>query len=141
MIIDRSRPQTLGVKKKSVLRFGEVPKSPGMWAGRRALMAVDRPLFELSFWCGTCPFLFERLDSGADRVVEDIHFTGRLANGLTAVDEEVVTHFSSLLPRATYIPLLLEVTPRLVEPSGSDDYFAHEQIATFLGPTHDPKTH
>lgn len=31
--------------------------------GRRLLVVDGDPAFELSFWCGTCPFLFRRLDT------------------------------------------------------------------------------
>lgn len=30
-----------------------------------------------------------------------------------------------------YVPVLLEVTPRLVRPADADDYFSHEQVTTW----------
>jgi hypothetical protein len=52
---------------------------------------------------------------------------------------------SPLLPESGYLPLLLQVRPRLVYPAGSGDYFAGEQVATwgvddFWGLPHYPRT-
>jgi hypothetical protein len=61
-VIISSRPVTsLGAPQGSRLRFGEEPKPPEAWAGRRLLWLDDRPAFELTLWCGTCPFIFRRL--------------------------------------------------------------------------------
>lgn len=53
--------------------------------------------------------------------------------------------FGRLLPKGPYLPLLLEVTPRLVRPVEPGDYFAHEQVATwgidaFWGLPENPRT-
>lgn len=36
-----------------------------------------------------------------------------------------------MLPKSDYTVLLLEVTPRLVEPGSPSDYFSHEQVTTW----------
>jgi len=55
----------------------------------------------------------------------------RLEAGLDAIDADVVATFSEVVPEGRYLPLLLEVSPRLVRPvSGPEDSFAEEQVAT-----------
>jgi hypothetical protein len=44
-----------------VVTIGEADKANGASAGRRLLSVNGRYAFELGFWCGTCPLLFERL--------------------------------------------------------------------------------
>lgn len=78
----------------------------------------------------TCPVLFQRLD-GATRTLSAAGLEDRLGQGLTGIDPEVVAAFAELLPAAVYFPMLLQVTPRLVTPVAGDDYFAHEQVATW----------
>jgi hypothetical protein len=126
------------------LRFHEEAKKPGGFAGRRVLSLDGSPAFDLSFWCGTCPFLFERLE-GANQKLSLDHLAHRLGEGLSNIDEEVVAAFSAVLPADDYLPLLLSVTPRLVTPMHPGDYFAEEQVSTwgvdqFWGLPHSPKT-
>jgi hypothetical protein len=99
------------------------------------LVLDDEPAFERSFWCGTCPFLFRRL-KGARQTLslepqswEDLR--ERLARRLTEPDGAVVEAFAALLPEDDYLPLLLQVEPRLVVPGQDGDYFSHEQVATW----------
>ncbi len=95
------------------------------------------PAYELSFPCGTCGFLFRRLQGSKDTLpVEKLR--ERLADGLSALDEEVVTSdeevvtsFGQLLEEGTYLPLLLTVMPRLVAPAQPGDYFAEEHLSTW----------
>lgn len=86
--------------------------------------------FQLSPWCGTCPFLFERLE-GANQTLSIPALSQRLAQGLEDVDAEIVGTFSRLLPVGVYLPLLLEIQPQLRLPSGPGDYFAEEQLSTW----------
>lgn len=113
-----------------VLRFGEEPKAEGVWAGRRLLYLEDRPAYELSFWCGTCGFLFRRLE-GANATVSVGELTERLTAGLDDVDTAVVEAFSNLLERGRYLPLLIEIQPTSVSPLKTGDYFAEEQVSTW----------
>jgi hypothetical protein len=94
-----------------------------MWLG-------EKPAFELSFWCGTCPFLFKRLE-GANETVSLEDLESQLGAGLDGLDEEIINRFAALLPSAEYVPLLLEISPRLVRPVEDGDYFAEEQVATW----------
>jgi hypothetical protein len=122
-------PRKLGVEAAR-LRFGEEAKPDGAWAGRRLLWVDERPAFELSFWCGTCPFLFKRLE-GSNETVSLAELERQLATGVEGLDEDVINQFGALLPLGNYVPLLLSVQPRLVRPSDGGDYFAEEQVATW----------
>jgi hypothetical protein len=90
----------------------------------------DEPAFELSFWCGTCPFLFKRLE-GSNETLSLAALERHLAEGVDGVDEAVIDRFASLLPPGEYMPLLLRVRPRLVWPVAPGDYFSEEQVATW----------
>lgn len=61
MLLDADGFRTLGTDHPRLV-FGKDAKAEGTWAGRRVLLLDDRPAFELSYWCGTCPFLFRRLE-------------------------------------------------------------------------------
>ncbi|MBU2665237.1 hypothetical protein KOI35_17170 [Actinoplanes bogorensis] len=83
----------------------------------RFLLVDGKPAFELSFWCGTCQILFQRQQGSTET--------------FSAEGDDPVEAFGGLLPRGDYQPLLLEIRPRLVQPSGPGDYFAEEQVATW----------
>jgi hypothetical protein len=61
MLLAVDAPKVLGNATEPRLRFVEAEKSDPAWVGRRLLTVDNVPAFELSFWCGTCQFLFERL--------------------------------------------------------------------------------
>jgi hypothetical protein len=122
-------PSRLGAQA-SRLRFGEDAKQEGSWAGRRLLWLDDEPAFELSYWCGTCPFLFQRL-SGSNETVSIAKLERELAEGLDGLDASIIRAFSQLLPEGEYVPLLLAVQPRLVQPLEPGDYFSSEQVLTW----------
>jgi len=70
--------------------------------------------------------------------------TDRLNQGLDSCDPDVIDAIGLNLPTARYLPLLLEVRPRLIEPGGPGDYFTDEQVATWgidpaTGSPEDPK--
>jgi hypothetical protein len=131
VLLDVMPPTRLGVEaSRAVVRFGEAPKAPGTWAGSRLLWVDDRGAFESSYWCGTCPFLFQRLD-GATRTLSLAALADALADGIDHVDATVVDMFAGLLPDGTYLPMLLRVRPTLVSPGEDGDYFTHEQVATW----------
>ncbi|MEU7820551.1 hypothetical protein [Catellatospora sp. NPDC049133] len=130
MLISAGPVQSLGTESEPRLRFGEDAKPDGAWRGRRFLWLGDKPAYELSFWCGTCAFLFERME-GANETCSIADVEHRLTDGLHDIDQDVVTRFSELLPRGDYLPLLLSVEPRLVRPSQPGDYFAEEQVAVW----------
>jgi hypothetical protein len=129
MLLAVDSTKVLGDVTAPRVRFVEAAKSDSAWAGRRLLTVDDVPAFELSFWCGTCQFLFERLPGAM------LTFSSDDANSLTtgpgAFDGEVISRFGALLPEGEYQPLLLQVEPRLIYPAKSGDYFAEEQVATW----------
>ncbi len=129
MVFEVGEPRLLGSENPR-LTFGEEQKPEGAWAGRRLMFLDGAPAYELSFPCGTCQFLFRRMEGSNDTLpVEELR--ERLAVGLEELDEHVVTSFGQLLERGTYLPLLLTVQPRLVAPAQPGDYFAEEQLSTW----------
>lgn len=145
VILASSDIRRLGVDEgAAVLRFGEEPKAHGAWAGRRLLWLNGKAAFDLTFWCGTCPVTFERLQ-GATGTLSIAELEDKLRQGLGEIDSDVLGAFGELLPAGAYMPLLLQVTPRLVTPVAEGDYFAHEQVATwgidsFRGLPENPRT-
>ncbi|NMD57668.1 MULTISPECIES: hypothetical protein [Tsukamurella] len=144
MMISAAPQRRLGVPHdEATLRIGPIdPESP---MSTRHLFIEGSPSFELSFWCGTCPFLFERKTIGYN-ISDGREPLERLERGLDVVDDDVVTTFARLLPEGEYLPLLVEVTPELVAPYDDRDYFTHEQLATWgIDPTwglpQNPLTH
>lgn len=107
MLIATGPARTLGTDSPRLV-FGEEAKLAGSWAGRRLLQLDGSPAFELSYWCGTCQFLFRRLD-GATQTVSLADVEGTLRDGIDAIDDEVARRFGALLPTGTYLPILLEV--------------------------------
>jgi hypothetical protein len=111
--------------------------------GMRYLRLHDQRAYELSFHCGTCEFLFERLEGAKDTV--DVGALDRqFRAGLTRLDPAVITQLAPLIPAGPYLLMLLELTPELVIPAASNDYFVHEQLALwsvpqFWGLPHSPK--
>lgn len=57
---------------------------------------------ELSFWCSTCPFLFDRFEgSNTTHSIERLRRT--LADGLPDIDEQVVEAFSPPVRPGEYV--------------------------------------
>jgi len=128
-LLQAQRPRKLGSRKPAVT-IGEEEKTPGAWAGRRFLSVNGRNAFELSFWCGTCPLLFKRLE-GANGTLSIADLQQRLNDGISELDDAVISAFSALLPKGEYLAMLLNIEPTLVYPMGPGDYFAEDQDATW----------
>lgn len=68
----------------------------------------------------------------------------RLNSGLAQISDEVLRSYGKVLPKSSYTAVMLELTPRLVEPGTAADYFAHERVATWgyddSGAAEDPGT-
>ncbi|MFB6674399.1 hypothetical protein ACFCWG_18730 [Streptomyces sp. NPDC056390] len=124
-------PRRLGVPASEArLRIDAEPPKLGTGPGRRVLAVDGEPAFELSFWCGSCQFLFRRLE-GAHEKLSLESMQERLAGQLPDLDGGVLDAFGTLLPEGDYLPLLLSVEPHLVVPGQEGDYFSHEQVATW----------
>lgn len=144
MLLSTGPSRCLGVATDdATLRIG--PIDPASATSSRHLFLNGDPAFELSFWCGTCPFLFERKFGANTTVSGDRAPMERLERGLDAVEDDVIEVFASLLPEGDYLPLLLEVRPERVAPRDARDYFTHEQVSTwgidpFWRLPHDPRS-
>ncbi|MFD7629760.1 hypothetical protein ACFV7Q_27675 [Streptomyces sp. NPDC059851] len=132
MVIKSGEPRRLGGSAAEArLRFDAEGRETGDGPGRRLLVVDGEPAFELSPWCGTCPFLFRRLEAARQTLsLESVQerLTGTLAD---PGDGGVIDAFGALLPEGEYLPLLLRVEPRLITPGRAGDYFSGEQVATW----------
>lgn len=124
MLIKVGKPRTLGNSDTAVLRFND-DTTRG-----RFLRRDDEDAFKLSFWCGTCQFLFKRLE-GSNQTLSLPEIQTTLNTGLEHIDESVLEAFSQVLEPGTYLPMLLQIQPRLIAPGGSGDYFSEEQVSTW----------
>ncbi|MFJ9945236.1 hypothetical protein [Streptomyces erythrochromogenes] len=131
-MIRSGHARSLGVPgPEARLRFDTELQTIGGGPRRRLLMVDDEPAFELSFYCGTCPFLFRRLETATEKLsLESVQqrLTGALDD---PGDGGVIEAFGALLPEGEYLPLLLSVEPRLVVPGRDGDYFSGEQVTTW----------
>ncbi|GGV91396.1 hypothetical protein [Streptomyces massasporeus] len=128
-MIKTGDPCSLGVPASEArLNFDTELQELGGGPRRRLLMVDDEPAFELSFYCGTCPLLFRRLETAREKLSLE-SMQERLTGTLDDPDDGcVINAFSALLPEGEYLPLLLEVEPRLVIPGKKGDYFSGEQV-------------
>lgn len=92
-----------------------------------------KPAFVLFLRCGTCQFLFQRLE-GADQTLSLEGMQASLAGRVCDLDDGILHAFGSLPPEGIYLPSLFLVEPRSVTPGQEGDYFSNEQVATW-GPT------
>ncbi|MGW1710667.1 hypothetical protein ACWCP8_35640 [Streptomyces sp. NPDC002206] len=131
-MIKLGEPRRLGASAPEArLRFEAERRETGGGPGRRLLLVDGEPAFELSFWCGTCPFLFRRLETARQTLSLDSvqeRLTGTLAD---PGDGGVIEAFGALLPEGEYLPVLLRVESRLVVPGQEGGYFSGEQVATW----------
>lgn len=132
VMIKTGDARSLGVPASEArLNFDTELQELGGGPRRRLLMVDDEPAFELSFYCGTCPLLFRRLETAQEKLSLE-SMQERLAGKLDDPDDGgVIDAFGTLLPEGTYLPLLLEVEPRLVIPGREGDYFSGEQVTTW----------
>lgn len=101
----------------------------GHWPEWDRFLTVDgEPSYLLGNVCGTCGFLFERLDGGGIGLIQPWELAARLAEGLDSLPADVVETLAPLMPAGDYRVLLLRLRPRLAMPGGADDYFATEQV-------------
>ncbi|MEU4490148.1 hypothetical protein AB0H94_35650 [Streptomyces purpurascens] len=131
-MIKLGEPRRLGVPTPEArLNFEAERRETGGGPGRRLLVVDGEPAFELSFWCGTCPFLFRRLETARQTLsLESVQ--ERLTGALAEPDDGgVIDAFGALLPEGEYLPVLFRVEPRLVVPGQEGDYFSGEQVATW----------
>ncbi|MFJ7262380.1 hypothetical protein ACIQV2_19735 [Streptomyces globosus] len=131
-MIKTGDPRRLGVPASEArLNFDAELQELGGGPRRRLLMVDDEPAFELGFYCGTCPLLFRRLETAREKLSLE-SMQERLTGTLADPDGGgVIDAFGTLLPEGEYLPLLLEVEPRLIIPGREGDYFSGEQVTTW----------
>ena len=143
-VIARSAQVRLG-DAGAPLSFDDPEDRPaGAGPGARKLHLDGEAAFELSFWCGTCPLIFERL-IGANRTLSGDELQSRFNAGLSTIPPEVLEAVSVVVPEATYVPILFSTRPELVMPASPHDYFSQEQVAhrgvdAFWGMPENPHT-
>lgn len=130
MLVSVLPSRRLGVAERdAALRFG-VADQAEKWS-TRYLFRAGNPAFELSYWCGTCSFLFERQSGANGTMSETLGVLDELEGPVESFADGFFARFSSLLPEGDFLPLLLEVEPELVAPHDERDYFTHEQVETW----------
>ena len=65
MLLAAGEPMSLGSPTPRLM-FGEEMRPAGGGVGRRVLSLDEKPAFELSWWCGTCQFVFRHFDGAND---------------------------------------------------------------------------
>lgn len=95
--------------------------------------------------CGTCPFVFQRLEGANDKVSPQ-GLTNLLRAGVSRLEQPVTQRAMEILPVGEYKVLLLSCLPQFIAPSTHGDYFVEEQVKAWgpdtgeNGSTHDPKS-
>ncbi len=130
MLIEFRRGVKLGVpESRAALAVPTPEPSPGQAFPPRRLTVHGSDVFELSFWCGTCPALLRKL---AEPDAADLRFANLSLNaGLPRIEKRVLRAYGKVLPKSTYTVLLLDVHPELIMPGHERDYFVKEQVATW----------
>jgi len=95
----------------------------------RFLTIEGRPAYHIGNICGTCSFLFERLEGANTSISAAAAIPDKFSHGLKDADESVLNTIKHILPDGEYVVSLLEITPASVLPGSSSDYFTHEQVA------------
>lgn len=107
--------------------------------GERFLNIEQSRAYWLGYPCGTCNFVFERLN-GAQHKVSPHNLITNLSSGVIKLDDENFGEILEIIPDGNYIVLLLEMSPQLIIPGSLNDYFVNtEGINHFSGFHHHPK--
>ncbi len=139
-LVDQSRRTV--TSSNSPLRFENTGSQT--WPTWDRFLSVNGvKAYHLGNICGTCAFFFERLDAAA-HAVDVGALSSALAEGLVALDADLVASLSQLMPAGEYSVLLLDFQPLSVAIGDESDYFAAEQVESvgvdpYYGQPHDPK--
>jgi hypothetical protein len=141
MILDKI--ETSVYDSDSVLSF----ESDGInyWEGwDRFITIKGKRAFHIGNVCGTCNFVFERLD-GVNQSVNPEQAVNILNKGVEKLEKPLMKILEMIIPDGDYLAILSEVNPILTSPGDSNDYFANEQIdlcglIRMGGKPHSPKT-
>ncbi len=100
-----------------------VVEGGGSWPQWDRYLAIDgKKAFHIGNVCGTCRFLFERME-GANKSVNPEDVVGSLNSGIAALDPSFLSKLEKIIPSGEYRVLLSRVTPQLVTPGDQNDYF------------------
>lgn len=110
----------------------------------RYLTIENKRAYHMGNICGTCAFLFERLE-GANRNISATEIAERLNSGADIADPAFIAALSQILPTGSYRINFPTLTPRLISPGNPGDYFVEEQVALwgiepFWAFPHHPRT-
>jgi hypothetical protein len=81
------------------------------------------PAYQIAYSCGTCGMVLRREPAAPSTSMPATEVRDHLNAGLDELDGAVIEAFSSQLPRADYLVMLLDVQPQLATPGSIDDYF------------------
>lgn len=108
------------------VQFAHDGRSEGLFT--RYLTLRGERAYRLSFSCGTCAFLFERLGGFDQSSCHTAELDAILKRGVTDIDSTLFKKIALLIPAGEYRVLISTITPQLVAPCAADDYFSHEQV-------------
>lgn len=141
IIVDRAVKDV--AKSSSRLAF-DTGGCGGLPIWDRYLTVDGKRAYHLGNLCGTCRFLFERME-GANGTVDVGKLTARLEGGVERLDEILVNSLALLMPAGSYYVALIRLYPSTVRLGSSEDYFCAEQVENegevdpFWGVPHYPK--
>ncbi len=102
----------------------ECKENPG---ASRYLAVKGKRAFDAGNYCGTCPYLFDRLEGAPLYGSSPDELDRVLQTGLSRLNPDVMEIAAPLIPQGVYSVSLFAMTPTLVTPYSENDYFTHEQ--------------
>lgn len=141
MLLDKCQTTIGG--SKSIVAFQT--EGGGSWSVWDRYITIDgKKAYHIGNICGTCSFLFERLE-GANQSINVDNVVDQLNTGLTKLDPFVVDALKQVMPNGKYHVLLSQGCPTIIRPGQEGDYFSKEQVDLwgtdcFWCMPHSPKT-
>lgn len=109
-------------------RIGFQTEGGGSWPEWDRFITLDgKKAHHIGNICGTCQFVFERKE-GANSKVSPTEMSESLRNGVSNLDEGIVSAAMGVFSAGIYKTMLLSCIPRLIVPSQKGDYFFEEQV-------------
>ena len=106
---------------------------------KRYFCIENREAYFLGYPCGTCNFIFERLE-GASKKISPAKIVDTLGSEKIYLTDDAFQEIVKLVPNGKYISLLLEISPNMIIAGSKSDYFVkNEPIDSFWGFHHNPK--
>jgi hypothetical protein len=109
-------------------RIGFSTEGNESWSVWDRFLTVDgKKAHYLGNVCGTCAFIFERLE-GANSKVSPETLQEQLRTGISTISPSILDAAITVLPIGDYKALFLSCRPQLILPSKAGDYFFEEQL-------------